>query len=161
MFKCISLSTIVLNSRSEIVWFPKISRFKNQPCNRLYPKKTAGIHWLGYNDAVSWLNGIFQPTANFEIFKIYLYFICLPASLPAVRPGFARCRAPEILHDEGNGSGFTKMLFRRRFTHCAMAIPFILPYSFNKVRISPSKVSIACYGFYLLRHINKPGLHVI
>ena len=29
------------------------------------------MHWLGYNDAVSWLNKaktrIFQPTANFEI----------------------------------------------------------------------------------------------
>ena len=51
------------------------------------------MHWLGYNDAVSWLNKaktrIFQPTANFEIFKIYLYFVCLPASLPAVRPGCA------------------------------------------------------------------------
>ena len=38
----LSLSTIVLNSRdwSEIVWLPEISRFKNQPCNRLYLKKT-------------------------------------------------------------------------------------------------------------------------
>ena len=30
------------------------------------------MHWLGYNDAVSWLNeaktGIFQPTSNFENF---------------------------------------------------------------------------------------------
>ena len=116
------LSTIVLNSRdcSEIVWLPKISCFKNQPCNRLYPKKPARIHWLGYNDAVSWLNEaktrIFQPTANFEIFEIYLYFVCLPAcqptSQPAVRPGCTTCKAPEISHDKGNGSGFTKMLFR-------------------------------------------------
>ena len=50
---------------------------------------------------------------------------CLPACLPAVRPGCARCRAPEISHDNGNGGGFMKLLFRRRFTHCAMAIPFI------------------------------------
>ena len=69
---------------------------------------------------------IFRPTANFENFKIHLYFICQPASQPAVRPGCARCRAPEISHNKGNGGGFTKMLFRRRFTHCAMAIPFIL-----------------------------------
>ena len=101
-------------------------------------KKPAGIHWLGYNDAISWLNEaktrIFQPTANFEIFEIYLYFVsqpasqpaCLPACLPAVRPGCARCRAPEISHDKGNVGGFTKILFRRRFTHCAMMIPFIL-----------------------------------
>ena len=97
-------------------------------------KKPAGMHWLGYNDAVSWLNKaktrIFQPTANFEIFEIYLYFVSQPtrppACLPAVRPGCARCRAPEISHDKGNGGGFTKILFRRRFTHCAMMIPFIL-----------------------------------
>ena len=104
------------------------------------------MHWLGYDDAVSSLNEaktrIFQPTANFENFEIHLYFVsqpacqpaclpasqpaCLPASQPAVRPGCARCRAPEISHDKGNSGGFTKMLFRRRFTHCAMAIPFIL-----------------------------------
>ena len=88
------------------------------------------MHWLGYNDAVSSLNEaktqILQPTANFENFEIRLYFVSQPASLPAVRPGCARCRAPEISHDKGNGGGFTKMLFRRRFTHCAMTIPFIL-----------------------------------
>ena len=84
-------------------------------------KKPTGMHWLGYNDAVSWLNEaktqIFQPTANFENFKICLYFISLPASQPAcqpaVRPGYARCRAPEISHDKGNGGRFTEMLFRR------------------------------------------------
>ena len=80
------------------------------------------MHWLGYNDVISWLNEaktrIFQPTANFEDLPVF--------HLPAVRSGYARCRAPGISHDEGNGSIFTKMLFRRRFTHCAMAIPFIL-----------------------------------
>ena len=42
-FENFELSTIVLNSRdwSEIVWLPKISRFKNQICNGLYPK----THW--------------------------------------------------------------------------------------------------------------------
>ena len=44
---------------------------------------------------------IFQPTANFESFKIYLYFICQPASLPAIRPGCTRCRAPEISYNKG------------------------------------------------------------
>ena len=121
MNSCLSLSTIALNSRdwSEIVWLPEILRFKISLAIGFIREKPAGIHWLGYNDAVSWLNEaktrIFQPTANFEIFKIYLYFVCLPA----VRPGCARCRAPEISHDKGR---FTKMLF----THCAMAIPFIL-----------------------------------
>ena len=71
-----SLSTIVLNSRdwSEIIWLPEILHFKVQPCNRLYPKKTTRMHWLDYNDAVSWLNEaktrIFQPTANLENFEI-------------------------------------------------------------------------------------------
>ena len=39
-----SLSTIVLNSRDwyEIIWLPEISHFKNQPCNRFYPKKRIG-----------------------------------------------------------------------------------------------------------------------
>ena len=55
--------------------------------------------------------------------EIHLYLV----SLPAVRPGCAKCRAPEISHKKGNDGGFTKMLFRRRFTHCAMVIPFILP----------------------------------
>ena len=76
--------------------------------------------------AVPWLNEatsrIFRPTANFENFEIHLYFVCQPA----VSPGCARCRAPEISHNKGIGGGFTKMLFPRRFTHCAMAIPFIL-----------------------------------
>ena len=42
----LSLSTIVLNSRDwyEIIWLPEISRFKNQPYNRFYPKKPAGMH---------------------------------------------------------------------------------------------------------------------
>ena len=75
--------------------------------------------------------------------------------MPAVRPGCARCRAPEMSHNKGNGGGFTKMLFRRRFTHCAMAIPFIL-YSFIVLYIFLSKVHAnlteACNGFCLLRH---------
>ena len=65
------------------------------------------MHWLGYNDAVSLSNEvktrIFQPIANFENFEIPLYFVSLPASQPAIRPGSARCRAPEISHDKGNG----------------------------------------------------------
>ena len=84
----IYIYTIVLNSRdwSEIAWLPEIFHFKNQPCDRLYLKKPAGMHWLGYNNAVSWLNEaknqIFPPTANFENFKIYLYFVCQPVSQP-------------------------------------------------------------------------------
>ena len=103
------------------------------------------MHWLGYNDAVSWLNEaktrILQPTANFEIFEIYLYFVCLPACLPAVRPGCARCRAPEISHDKGNGGGFTKILIVPKtiypLRHDDSFYPsfsfLVLLYSFSKV----------------------------
>ena len=71
----LSLSTIVLNSRdwSEIVWLPEISRLKINLAIGFIRKKPAGMHWLGYNDAVSWLNEaktrIFHPTAKFKIFE--------------------------------------------------------------------------------------------
>ena len=107
-----------------------ICTLKNQPSNRLYPKNRLECIGKAVNDAVPWLNEatsrIFRPTANFENFKIHLYFVCLPACLPAIRLGCAKCRAPEISHNIGNGGAFTKMLFQRQFTHCAMAIPFIL-----------------------------------
>ena len=47
----------------------------------------------------------------------------LPDCRPAVRPGSARCTAPEIQHSKGFPFPFTKLLFRRRFIHCAMVIP--------------------------------------
>ena len=93
----ISLSTIVLNSRdwSEILWLSEILCFKINLAISFYLKKPAGMHWLGYNDAVSSLNEaktrIFQPTTNFENFEICLYFVCQPANQPAVRPGCVRC----------------------------------------------------------------------
>ena len=133
----LSLSTLVLNSRdwSEIVWLPEISRFKINLAISFIRKKPAGMHWLGYNDAVSSLTKrkleYFSLQPILKISKSACISsaclpACQPACQPAVRPGCARCRTPEISHDKGNGGGFTKMLFRRRFTHCAMAIPFIL-----------------------------------
>ena len=47
---------------------------------------------------------------------------CQPASQPAIRPGSARCTAPKIHHSKGYPFPFTKLLFRRRFIHCAMVI---------------------------------------
>ena len=87
--------------------FQKFCALKINLAMSFIQKIPAGMHWLGYNDAVSWLNEakrIFQLTANFENFEIYLYFVCQPA----VRPGCARCRAPEISHDKGNGGGLRK-----------------------------------------------------
>ena len=58
---------------------------------------------------------IFRSSANFKNLEIHLYFVCqpacLPTCLPAIRPGCARCRAPEISHNKGNGGTFTKMFF--------------------------------------------------
>ena len=53
--------------------------------NRLYLKKTPGMHFYCCNDAISWLNEaksrIFQCTVIFKNFQIHLYFIChLPAT---------------------------------------------------------------------------------
>ena len=43
----VSLSMVVLivGIDGKLYGFRKILRFKNQPCNRLYPKKPAGMHW--------------------------------------------------------------------------------------------------------------------
>ena len=69
----VSLSTVVLNSRDwyEIVWLPEISHFKINLAIGFIQK-------TGWNALVS---GMFRPTANFEIFEIHLYFVCLPACL--------------------------------------------------------------------------------
>ena len=98
------------------------------------------MHWLGYNDAVSWLNEaktrIFQPTANFEIFEIYLYFVCLPACQPACRKTRLRwCRAPEISHDKGNGyeNVIPKTIYPLRHDDSLYPSFSFLVHSFNKV----------------------------
>ena len=68
------------------------------------------------------------PAQREQLYAVLLEYadVFVPASQPAVRPGCARYRAPEISHNKGNGGGFTKMLFQRQFTYCTMAIPFIL-----------------------------------
>ena len=88
------------------------------------------MHWYSCNKAVRLLikakSRLFQSIMNFENIENCMDFVCQPAShaasKPYVRPGCARCRAPEIQHSKGNRVAFTKMLFRRRFTHCAMVI---------------------------------------
>ena len=139
--------------------FWKISRFKNQPCNRLYPKKPAVM-----NDAVPWLTKrqveYFDLQPTLKISK----FTCISSASwtdgqPAVRPDCARCSAPEISHNKADLRKFCS-------TYRTMVIPFILLpflvllYSFSKVRISP-KVMIACNGFCLLRHIKAWLAHDI
>ena len=53
-------------------------------------------------------NTYFDPQRILKILK----FTCISsASLHAVRPGSARCMAPDFSHNKGNHIGFTKMLF--------------------------------------------------
>ena len=112
------------------------------------------MHWSGCNDAVPWLNEaksqMFRSTASFKIFEIQQHFVCLP---PAVRPGCARCMAPEISGSQGNGGGFTNLLYRLRFVHCAMV--FALFFSILQTRwelakegvINTLPLVLLCHGF--------------
>ena len=124
----LSLSTLVLNSRdwSEIVWLPETSRFKINLAISFIRKIPAGMHWLGYNDAVSLLTKRKLEYFSLQpILKISKSACILSACQPAVRPGSARCRAPEISQEKGNRGGFTKPSFRLTIFHCAMVIPLL------------------------------------
>ena len=106
-----------------------------------FTRKTPGMHFYCCNDAVPWLNEaksrIFRCTVIVKNFQIHLYFVChLPACLPAVRPGSATCTGPIFLTKNVIGVYNTNPLFRKRFIHCALMIPFILHWSslfFSKV----------------------------
>ena len=110
------------------------------------------MHFYYYNDAVPWLNGaksrIFRCTVIVKNFQIHLYFVChLPSTtcLPAVRPGSATCMGPIFLTKNVIGIYNTNPLFRKRFIHCALMIPFILHWPslfFFKVSNSRKKVLI-------------------
>ena len=81
------------------------------------------MHWYCCNKAVRLLNKaksrLFQSIMKFENLENRMDFV---ASQPYVRPGCARCRPPEIQHGKVYHVVFTKLLFRRQFTHCAMVI---------------------------------------
>ena len=99
------------------------------------------MHFYYYNDAVPWLNKaksrIFRCTVIVINFRIHLYFVC---HLPAVRPGSATCAGPIFLTKNDQYE-----LFRKRFIHCTLMIPFILHWLslfFSKVSNSRKKVLI-------------------
>ena len=78
----------------------------------------------------------------FKKFQIHLYFVC---HLPVVRAGSATCTRPIFLTKNVIGVYNTNLLFRKRFIHCAMMIPFILNWPslfFSKVSNSRKKVLI-------------------
>ena len=110
------------------------------------------MHFYCCNDAVPWLNEaksrIFRCTVIVKNFQIHLYFIYhLPSAtcLPAVRPGCVMCTAPIFLTKNVIGVYNTNLLFRKRFIHCALMIPFILHWPslfFSKVSNSRKKVLI-------------------
>ena len=104
------------------------------------------MHFYCCNDAVPWLNEamtrIFQCTVIFKNLQIHLYFIC---HLPAIRPSSATCMGPIFLTKNVIGVYNMNPLFRKRFIHCALVIPFILHWLslfFSKVSISRKKVLI-------------------
>ena len=94
--------------------------------------------WHSYNNALHLFNKakcqLFRSIMNFKNLKITWISSAgqpasLPACWPAIRPGSARCMAPEIQHSKGYPFPFTKLLFRRQFIHCAMVILlYFLPY---------------------------------
>ena len=74
-------------------------------------------------------------------------FTCISSAtcLPAVRPGSATCTGPIFLIKNVIGVYNTNPLFRKRFIHCALMIPFILHWPslfFSKVSNSWKKVLI-------------------
>ena len=98
------------------------------------------------NDAVPWLNEaisqIFRCTEIFKNFQIHMCFVC---HLPAVRPSSAMCMGPIFLTKNVIGIYSTNPLFRKRFIHCVLVIPFIFHWPslfFSKVSNSRKKVLI-------------------
>ena len=111
------------------------------------------MHFYCCNDAVPWLNEaksrIFRCTVIVKNFQIHLYFVShLPPAichLPAVRPASAMCTGPIFLTKNVIGVYNTNPLFRKRFIHCALMIPFILHWPslfFSKVSNLRKKVLI-------------------
>ena len=113
------------------------------------------MHFSCCNDAVLWLNKarnwIFQCTVIFKNFQIHLYFVCHPPAtclpttcLSAIRPASTMCTGPIFLTKNVTGVYSKNLLFQKRFIHCAMVIPFVLPWPsfFSKVSNSRKKVVI-------------------
>jgi len=70
----------------------------------------------------------FQKTSHAPA-TVLLY---LPASQHAVRPVSSSAMAPVSLHNKGNCCLFTRLLYWKRFIHCAISFPLIflfLPFS--------------------------------
>ena len=96
------------------------------------------MHFYCCNDAVPWLN-----EAKSGMFK----FTCISSAtcLLAVRPGSATCTGPIFLTKNVIGVYNMNLLFRKRFIHCALVIPFMLHWPslfFSKVSNSRKKVLI-------------------
>ena len=123
------------------------------------------MHLYFCNDAAPWLNEaknrIFRCTVIVKNFQIHLYFVC---HLPVVRTDSATCMGPIFLTKNVIGVSNTNPLFRKRFIHCALMIPFILHWPslfFSKVSNSQKKVLITLGLYfpnycvtYLLRDIS-------
>ena len=108
------------------------------------------MHFYWCNDAVPWLNEaksrIFRCTVIVKNFQIHLYFVC---HLPAIRPGSATSTGQIFLTNNVIGIYNTNLLFRKRFIHCALMIPFILQWpSLFFSKVSNSRKVLITPGLY-------------
>ena len=120
---------------------------KNKLYNRFYPKKH--VEYISTAVMMLYLGLTKQKVKSFNVqwFLKKSKFICISFAtcLLAVRPGSATCMGPIFLTKNVIGIYNTNLLFRKRFIHCAMVIPFILHWPslfFSKVNNSRKKVLI-------------------
>ena len=90
----------------------------------------------------------------------------LSDGLPDVRPGSTGARAPVFPHNQCMITGFTNLLFPRKFIHCTMLphslLSFLLQYCLQKVRNLIKKLQTRCNRLFhnVLIHYKQPLLHV-
>ena len=79
-------------------------------------------------------------TSNIQNLKfLTLQHFCVPNGLTAVKTGSTMARAPVFSHNKGNGTRFTKLLFRRFPLHHGasfypLLVSFCLQITYRKVR---------------------------
>ena len=109
------------------------------------------MHFYCCNVAAPWLNKAQSRIFRCTVFLKISNFTCIssaclpPTCLPAIGPGSATCTGPIFLTKNVIGVYGTNPLFRKRFIHCALVIPFIPHWPslfFSKVSNSRKKVLI-------------------
>ena len=134
--------------------------FRKQALQWILPEKTHGMHFYYCNlFKHSKKSKLSMYSAFKSLPQIHLYFVC---HLPAIRLGSATCTGLIFLTNNVIGDYNTNLLFRKRFIHCAMMIPFILHWpsllfcnSRKKVSITPGLYFPNYCVTYLSRDISR------